>query len=332
MTKCQLIQNGTQNLKFEKGKENPMNILRKAAKIGSAAVILAGLLGIGSLSCAVCFAQSGGEAVYKAKCGMCHGADGLGATPTGKAMGVKAVSDPYITSLTEKQMFNSVKNGKERMPSFKNRLTDEQIRDAVAFYRELGGASSEPMPQAQDQGAQDQGDPMAAVAGEYVFEQSGIHYVFLPDGSCTTHGPGGVPTQCHFIVEGDWIRTTVKINGSNYPGLNFKKQGDKLYMGGIIMPAMELVRQGVPPTPDETVAVAPPAPITPAPPKYQALAPPPPPPPPAPTISMGQTKAQVTTAFGEPQRKAAAGPKEIFFYTDLKMKVTFTNGKVSGIE
>jgi mono/diheme cytochrome c family protein len=209
LTKCQLIQNGTQNLKFEKGKENPMNILRKAAKIGSAAVILAGLLGIGSLSCAVCFAQSGGEAVYKAKCGMCHGADGLGATPTGKAMGVKAVSDPYITSLTEKQMFNSVKNGKERMPSFKNRLTDEQIRDAVAFYRELGGASSEPMPQAQDQGAQDQGDPMAAVAGEYVFEQSGIHYVFLPDGSCTTHGPGGVPTQCHFIVEGDWIRTTV---------------------------------------------------------------------------------------------------------------------------
>jgi hypothetical protein len=47
---------------------------------------------------------------------------------------------------------------------------------------------------------------------------------------------------------------------------------------------------------------------------------------------MGQTKAQVTTAFGEPQRKAAVGPKEIFFYTDLKMKVTFTSGKVSSIE
>jgi hypothetical protein len=47
---------------------------------------------------------------------------------------------------------------------------------------------------------------------------------------------------------------------------------------------------------------------------------------------MGQTIAQVTAAFGEPQRKAAAGTKEIFFYTDLKMKVTFTNGKVSSIE
>jgi hypothetical protein len=49
-------------------------------------------------------------------------------------------------------------------------------------------------------------------------------------------------------------------------------------------------------------------------------------------MSMGQSKDQVIAAFGEPQRKAAAGPKEIFFYTDLKMKVTFTNGKVSSIE
>jgi tetratricopeptide (TPR) repeat protein len=66
--------------------------------------------------------------------------------------------------------------------------------------------------------------------------------------------------------------------------------------------------------------------------QYQDIAPPPPPPAPAPTISMGQSKSQVIAAFGEPQRKAAAGPKEIFFYTDLKMKVTFTNGKVSSIE
>jgi hypothetical protein len=40
----------------------------------------------------------------------------------------------------------------------------------------------------------------------------------------------------------------------------------------------------------------------------------------------------VTAGFGEPQRKATAGPKEIFFYTALKMKVTFTNGKVSSVE
>jgi tetratricopeptide (TPR) repeat protein len=63
---------------------------------------------------------------------------------------------------------------------------------------------------------------------------------------------------------------------------------------------------------------------------YQDVAPPPPPPAPAPTISLGQTKEQVAAAFGEPVRKAVLGPKEIFFYKE--MKVTFTNGKVSNVD
>lgn len=53
---------------------------------------------------------------------------------------------------------------------------------------------------------------------------------------------------------------------------------------------------------------------------------------PAPIISIGHTNDEVTADFGEPQRKVAAGAKEIFFYTDLKMKVIFTGGKVSSID
>jgi hypothetical protein len=60
----------------------------------------------------------------------------------------------------------------------------------------------------------------------------------------------------------------------------------------------------------------------------------PPPPPPAdappPTIAVGQTMDQVTTAFGQPLRVARVGAKAIFYYKD--MKVTFTNGKVSNVE
>jgi hypothetical protein len=51
-----------------------------------------------------------------------------------------------------------------------------------------------------------------------------------------------------------------------------------------------------------------------------------------PTIAIGQTRAQVIAAFGEPQRKAEAGTKEIFYYSDSKMKVTFINGIVSNID
>lgn len=79
-------------------------------------------------------------------------------------------------------------------------------------------------------------------------------------------------------------------------------------------------------------APAAPAPPPPPPTQYQDVAPPPPPPPPAPTVVIGEHREQVLSDFGEPQRKALSGPREIYFYTDLKMKITLTNGKVSNIE
>jgi hypothetical protein len=90
------------------------------------------------------------------------------------------------------------------------------------------------------------------------------------------------------------------------------------------------------PAPDQSAQsgqggqMAPLPPPGPAPAKYAEVDAPPPPPPPPPTVSLGQTKAQVSAAFGDPVRKAVIGPKEIFFYKD--MKVTFTNGKVSNIQ
>jgi hypothetical protein len=71
----------------------------------------------------------------------------------------------------------------------------------------------------------------------------------------------------------------------------------------------------------------PPAPAAP----MAAIAPPPPPSDaPPPTIALGQTKAQVTAAFGQPLREAKLGAKEIYYYKD--MKVTFTGGKVSNVD
>jgi mono/diheme cytochrome c family protein len=90
-----------------------------------------------SVASAVCFAQSGGEATYKAKCQSCHGATGVPNPGIAKMMGVKAASDPDIKKLTADQMFASVKNGKGKMASYKDKLTDAQIKDAVAFYRGL---------------------------------------------------------------------------------------------------------------------------------------------------------------------------------------------------
>jgi hypothetical protein len=70
---------------------------------------------------------------------------------------------------------------------------------------------------------------------------------------------------------------------------------------------------------------------TPAPSTMPIIAPPPPPSDAPPqTIALGQTKDQVTAGFGQPERIAKLGAREIFFYKDIK--VTFTDGKVSDVE
>ena len=89
-----------------------------------------------SLASVVCFAQSSGQATYKAKCQMCHGATGTPSPGMAKMMSIKPVSDPAIKAFTLDQMFTAVKNGKGKMKPVTG-LTDAQIKDAVAFYSGL---------------------------------------------------------------------------------------------------------------------------------------------------------------------------------------------------
>lgn len=54
------------------------------------------------------------------------------------------------------------------------------------------------------------------------------------------------------------------------------------------------------------------------------------PPTPPKTISLGQTKDQVLASFGQPQKIANLGIREVYYYPD--MKVTFVNGKVTDVQ
>jgi hypothetical protein len=47
------------------------------------------------------------------------------------------------------------------------------------------------------------------------------------------------------------------------------------------------------------------------------------------TIALGQTKDQVVALFGQPQKMATVGAKDIYAYPD--MKVTFVDGKVADV-
>jgi len=91
---------------------------------------------VACLAGAVGFAQTSGEATYKAKCAICHGATGVPSAGMAKAMGVKPASDPAIKKLTAAEMFTSVKNGKGKMKPIAG-LSEAQIKDAVSYYRGL---------------------------------------------------------------------------------------------------------------------------------------------------------------------------------------------------
>jgi len=82
------------------------------------------------------FAQSG-ESTFKAKCAMCHGADGLATGPMGKMMNIPSVKSPDFKKLTESEMIADTTNGKAKMPAYKGKLTDAQIREVVAYMRSL---------------------------------------------------------------------------------------------------------------------------------------------------------------------------------------------------
>jgi len=95
-------------------------------------VILASVI---LLAGAMSFAQSSGEATYKAKCQSCHGPDGMASSGIGKIMKVKPANDPEVRRQTEDAMIEAVRNGEGKMQAYKGSLTDAQIKDSVDYFR-----------------------------------------------------------------------------------------------------------------------------------------------------------------------------------------------------
>ena len=82
-------------------------------------------------------AQQSGEATYKAKCAMCHGADGTGNTPIGKNMKLRSFKSPEDLKATDADLAKQTKEGVGKMQGYAGKLTDAQIQDVVSYIRTL---------------------------------------------------------------------------------------------------------------------------------------------------------------------------------------------------
>jgi len=82
------------------------------------------------------YAQAGAD-TYKSKCAMCHGAAGTG----NAAMKVPSFKSPESIKESDADLTAAIKNGKGtgsvKMPAYTGKLTDAQIKDAVAYIRTL---------------------------------------------------------------------------------------------------------------------------------------------------------------------------------------------------
>ena len=80
--------------------------------------------------------QAGAD-TYKAKCMMCHAADGSGSSPAGKAMGAIPFSSPALIKASDADLIAATTNGKGKMPAYTGKLSGAQIKDVVAYIRTL---------------------------------------------------------------------------------------------------------------------------------------------------------------------------------------------------
>jgi cytochrome c553 len=74
-------------------------------------------------------------------CAMCHGKKGQANTPAGKMLGAPNFTEPKVqASFTDEQAFKAVKegiekDGRRKMKSYANELTDKDIHELVAYLR-----------------------------------------------------------------------------------------------------------------------------------------------------------------------------------------------------
>lgn len=74
--------------------------------------------------------------LYKSTCQGCHGPDGK-ATAIGKKLGAKDFQDADVVKLSEADLGKIIEDGKNKMPGYKGKLTDDEIKALTRYIKEM---------------------------------------------------------------------------------------------------------------------------------------------------------------------------------------------------
>jgi len=82
-------------------------------------------------------ARSAAE-LYVKYCASCHGRDGRSKTAKAKSNHARNLTDAqWQDRVSEERIFNSIMNGKGKMPAYGRKLTEQEIELLVAYVRGL---------------------------------------------------------------------------------------------------------------------------------------------------------------------------------------------------
>jgi cbb3-type cytochrome c oxidase subunit III len=76
--------------------------------------------------------------LYAKQCASCHGKDGQAKTIKGKLKHARNLTDAvWQEKVSDERIFNSIMNGKEKMPAYGKKLSQEQIEALATYVRAL---------------------------------------------------------------------------------------------------------------------------------------------------------------------------------------------------
>lgn len=84
-------------------------------------------------------APADAASTYKSKCASCHGANGSGQTPAGKAMKLRDLRSAEVQAQSEAQLYAIITKGKGKMHGYEKSLGADTCKALVAYTRQLAG-------------------------------------------------------------------------------------------------------------------------------------------------------------------------------------------------
>ncbi|MDQ3817063.1 MAG: cytochrome c [Acidobacteriota bacterium] len=83
-------------------------------------------------------ADRSAAALYKSNCATCHGNDGRAKTIKGRLKHTRDLTEAqWQDNVSDERLFNSISNGRGKMPAFGKKLSDSEIDSLVNYVRRL---------------------------------------------------------------------------------------------------------------------------------------------------------------------------------------------------